>query len=225
MILMVWRMFVIAWGIRELGKNFNIAPNWYHPDKSGGLLPIGQTCLWMAGVVAIPGTYLGIWQALCSGSGIAVCNNILRLETRIFYFQQLLALVILAALVVFIWPLWTTHQVMVKKRTELHQKELKIIGQKINDISKRKLQIFAYNPSANQDEQKESDKSIVDESENLQLELEALQKAYTDLEKLPVWPFNKDTFLQLISTQGIPLLGLTGIGPKVIELLEILFKR
>ena len=225
LIFMVWRVFVIAWGIRKLGKDFNITPNWHHPDKSGGLLPIGRTCFWMAGVVAIPATYLGTWQILCSGPGIAVCNNILRLETRIFYFQQLLALVIIAALIIFIWPLWTTHQVMVRKRTELHRKELKIIGQKINDVSQQIIRVLNFDSSTNQDGTKVSDKSIVDESKNLHAELEALQKAYTDLEQLPVWPFNKDTVLQLISTQGIPLLGLTGIGTKIMELLEILFKR
>lgn len=55
--------------------------------------------------------------------------------------------------------------------------------------------------------------------------LDALQKIYLDLANLPVWPFNKDTVIQIISTQGIPLLGLTGIGSNVLDFFSILFKQ
>jgi len=64
----------------------------------------------------------------------------------------------------------------------------------------------------------------LEENATLQKELDALQKIYLDLEQLPVWPFNKNTLVQLITAQGIPLLGLTGIGSKTLDFINIFIK-
>ncbi len=222
LVLMVWRVFVIAWGIQKLGSSFDLRPNWYHPDKSGGLLPVGITCFWIAAVLGIPGIYLGAWQIICLESGTLLCNNIPRLATRMLYFQEYLFFIIVASLISFIWPLWTIHKVMVKKRATLHHGELNTIGQKINEISQqlilntRRISIPAQVNAA--DEAKDK----IEESGKLQEKLGILQKIYLDLEQLPVWPFNKNIVLQVISTQGIPILGLTGIGSKILEFLRLL---
>ena len=220
MILIVWRIFVLAWGIRNLGSKFDMEPNWHHPDKSGGLLPIGTVSLGIASIIAIPAIYIGTWQILCAGQGMDVCGNILRLESRMAYFQELLIVLFVASLISFVWPLWTTHNVMIKKRDRLQQDELRVIGQKINDISQRIID------NANMiTEKKQKGQQALEENDLLQKKLDALQKIYLDLENLPVWPFNKDTVIQIISTQGIPLLGLTGIGSKTLDFINILFKQ
>lgn len=219
MTLVAWRVFVAAWGIRSLGSGFDLTPNWHHPDKSGGLLPIGITGFWIAGILAVPAIYLGTWQILCAGTGVAVCGNILRLESRMLHFQELLLVVIAASLVSFVWPLWTIHRVMVKKRDDLHRGELQAVGQKIHEVSRQIIE----NASLISDRDGDGQKAL-EENAILQKKLDALQKTYSDLEHLPVWPFNKETVIQLISTQGIPLLGLTGIGSKVVDILKIFFK-
>jgi len=127
----------MAWGIRKIGSEFDLIPNWHHPDKSGGFLPIGTTSFWIASILAVPAIYLGTWQILCTGQGISVCTNILRLESRMLYFRELLLVLLIASLISFVWPLWTTHRVMVKKRNKLQQDELRVIGQKINDVSQQ----------------------------------------------------------------------------------------
>ena len=218
-ILVVWRVFILAWGIRNLGATFDMTPNWHHPDKSGGLLPIGEASFWIASILAGPAIYLGTWQILCAGQGIEVCSHILRLESRLSYFQELLLVVFIASLISFVLPLWTTHHVMVTKRNKLQQDELRVIGQKINNVSHQIIENANRISYEKQEGQKALDENVI-----LQKKLDALQRIYVDLEKLPVWPFNKDTIIQLISTQGIPLLGLTGIGSKTLEFLKIIFK-
>jgi len=219
MILMAWRVFVAAWGIRKLGSEFDITPNWHHPDKSGGLLPVGTTSFWIASILAIPAIYLGTWQILCSGDGIEVCGNILRLDSRILYFRELSFVVVIASLISFVWPLWSVHQIMLKKRGKLQREELTVIGHKINEVSAQIIE----NVDKISDKSQQGQKAL-DENITLQKKLDALKKTYIDLEQLPVWPFNKDTIIQLISTQGIPLLGLTGIGSKALDFLKIIFR-
>jgi len=109
---------------------------------------------------------------------------------------------------------------MVKKRDKLQHDELRAIGQKINEVSRQIIDNVNRVSEKDLEGQKALDENIL-----LQKKLDALQKAYLDLEQLPVWPFNKNTILQLISTQGIPLLGLTGIGSKILDFLKILFKQ
>ena len=217
--LVVWRIFIVAWGIRKLATKFDMLPNWYHPDKSGGLLPIGTTSVWIASILAVPAIYLGTWQILCAGQGIEVCSHILRIESRMLYFKELLLVVFVIFLISFVWPLWTTHQVMVRKREKVQHYELMMVEQKINKISQQIIENADKICQRDHDGQK-----ALDENMMLQKKLDALQKTYLDLQHLPVWPFNKATILQLISTQGIPLLGLTGTGSKTIDLLKILFK-
>ena len=219
MIMVVWRIFVLAWGIRKLGSKFDMTPNWHHPDKSGGLLPIGTVTLGIASTIAVPAIYIGTWQILCSGQGVEVCGNILRLESRMAYFQELLFVLFIVSLVSFVGPLWTTHTVMIKKQDQL-QDELRMIGKKINDISQKIID----NVNRITENKKDSQQAL-DENDLLQKKLDALQKIYLDLDNLPVWPFNKDTVIQIISTQGIPLLGLTGIGSNVLDFFSILFKQ
>lgn len=218
-ILVTWRVFILAWGIRKLGTKFDMTPNWHHPDKGGGLLPIGETCFWIASILAAPAIYLGTWQILCAGQGVEVCNNILRLESRLSYFQGLLFVVFVASLISFVWPLWTTHQIMARKREKILQEDARVIGQKINTISQQIIE----NANKISDNKQEGQKAL-DENAVLQKKLDALQKIYLDLENLPVWPFNRDTVIQLISTQGISLLGLTGVGSKTLDFLRLLFR-
>ena len=63
-------------------------------------------------------------------------------------------------------------------------------------------------------------KNILEENELLNEKLILLQKTYDELDKMPVWPFNKNTVLKLATSQSIPLLGLTGIGAEIINFLN-----
>jgi hypothetical protein len=218
MALVIWRILITAWTIRELGSKFDLKPNWHHPDKSGGLLPIGTTSFWIASIFAVPAIYIGAWLILCGDQRIEVCSHMIRLNSRLLFFKELLLVIFVASLISFVWPLWATHQVMVKKRDQVQHDELIVVGQKINEVSQQIIENVDKIPQRNQSGQKALDENLI-----LQKKLDALQKTYLDLERLPVWPFNKDTILQLISTQGIPLLGLTGIGSKTLDLLQIVF--
>ncbi len=218
---LVWRLLIIAWLIRQLGTLFDLNLLLDHPDKSGGLSPIGTLCFWIAAVTAVPATYLGTWLLVCTGSG-NFCGDFIRIGLRLNTSQQNLLLVFLVSLLSFIWPLWSTHKVMEKKKAGLRLGQLSLIGQKIDLISKQLAENAERISVQNLDEDKQG---ILEQSEELQKRRKFLHQTYQNLEQYSVWPFNKSTVLQLISTQGIPLLSLTGIGEMIINVLRILLSN
>ena len=56
--LMAWRMAVVTYMIREIGKRFELSIQFGNPDKCGGLESLGNLCLWNSLVMSIPGLYI-----------------------------------------------------------------------------------------------------------------------------------------------------------------------
>lgn len=212
---LIWRMVVVAWGISRLGRQFELNIIWNHPDRSGGLLPVGSICFWLAGIIAIPATYLGGWLILCQGNS-PICGRAFGIELLIVVFEQVLFLVIILSLVSFVWPLWSTHQAMQREKQNIEQTELSAISQNINLISKTLVANAEKITRLND----EDTQKLLAENEVLENKLRVLQDTYSTLNKLPIWPFDKNTVLKVASSQGIPLLGLTGIGADILDLLN-----
>ena len=219
--LLVWRLLAIAWSIRQMGMLFEMNLLLDHPDKSGGLSPIGTLCFWLAAVSAAPATYLGAWLILCTDAS-GSCHDLIRIGTRLMSSQQNLLLVFLLSCLSFIWPLWSTHKVMEKKKESLRLGQLSLIGRKIDLISK---QLAENAEKISVQNLAEESQNLLKQSEELQKSREFLHQTYEHLAQYSVWPFNKGMVLRFISTQGIPLLSLTGAGELIVGALKILFAQ
>ncbi|MCX6677530.1 MAG: hypothetical protein NTU95_06250 [Methanothrix sp.] len=51
---------------------------------------------------------------------------------------------------------------------------------------------------------------------------EKLQNIYEDSSKMPVWPINYQILLKFLTTQAVPLLGLTGLGGPILDTIKSL---
>jgi len=199
--LFAWRMIVIAWEIRSLGQDFDLHVQVEHPDKSGGLRPLGDLCFSNALVIMVPGFWLAAWIVVISYldlTAYAIWPS---------YFKRLLVVIFFLALVAFFQPLNSIHKAMVKKRVEI-QKRLDELSRKMDELAKSLLE------SADSLEPQEGQKKLD--------ELKFMRQIYENNSKIPVWPFDRSVFIKFVTSQAVPLLSLTGVWPSVLRALESL---
>jgi hypothetical protein len=196
--LIAWRMLVTGRYIGELKRRFDINPKMGHPDRCGGLEPMGNLALLNALIISIWGLFLGGWIILAS-----------RTEYGSFYeplYSVLLIIPILMAILSFILPLWGTHVVMISKKAALKQ-QLNQLSIKIDLLSRKRLEATCGLRECE-----------TDTSEDLE-NLKALHKEYSSF---PTWPFNYRILLALITSQAVPFLGLTGLGAPILNIISSL---
>jgi HrpA-like RNA helicase len=58
------------------------------------------------------------------------------------------------------------------------------------------------------------------EASNLEMELSRLEKVYEDNQNYPVWPFNYNLLKAFAASQAVPLLGLTGLGAPILNVIR-----
>ena len=122
-------------------------------------------------------------------------------------YAQLLWVLVPFTILGFILPLWNTHRVMVDKRREM----LVRLDGYIKNITDE------WNAAM----EKIGNLSVAEGNEKLG-RLEFAHQIYRRQKSVPVWPINLNIFLKFASTQVVPLLGLTGLGPGIIKILSIL---
>ncbi len=168
--LMAWRMVITSIYVWKLGKEFYLEPQIGHPDRSGGLSPLGNLCLWNAFIITIPTIYLGGWVLLrfFTEEGSPLSEESV---TYTLLYLCLLLILVLFALVTFFLPLWKVHLIMEEWRNR-KQARLDHLEYSINQLESRLLN--------------EAEKLDQKEFESLQKELEIMQQVYIRNEKLPV---------------------------------------
>jgi len=190
--LMAWRMVITSIYIWKLGNEFRLEPQLGHPDRSGGLSPLGNLCLWNALIITIPAIHLGGWSIL---------RIFTEKESSFFEISEeyaplylwLLSILVVFAVVSFFLPLLKVHWIMEKWR-DRKQTRLDQIEHSINQLESRLLN--------------EAEKLDEKEFERIQKELEMLQQVYARNKKLPVWPFNMGIMIKFLVSQTIPVLGI-----------------
>jgi len=105
---------------------------------------------------------------------------------------------------------------MEKEKRKIEQAGLSTISQNIDLISKTLVANAEKITQLNEEETQR----LLAENEVLENKLTVLQDTYAELNRLPVWPFGRNTILKVASSQGIPLLGLTGIGADLLNILN-----
>lgn len=196
--LIAWRMLITGLQVYRVDKKFNLVPRLNDPDQCGGLNPLGRLCLYNAKIVGIWGALLGIWIIL--GTSYQIYDNYLPL-----YYNQMPILLLIAVASFFI-PLWGVHCAMSKKKVDLDEK-LDQIAQNINELSQKRLNW------ALKGEQ---------EPDSVAKDIEKMKKVYAENINYPVWPFNYSLILSFVTSQAIPLLGLTGLGAPILNIMRSL---
>lgn len=189
--LMAWRAVIASIYVWKLGTEFHLEPLLGHADRSGGLSPLGNLCLWNAFIITIPEIHLGGWILL---SFFAEKDSSFFEISRAYapLYLLLLFVFMVFALVTFFLPLWTVHRVMLewsnRKLAQLDQLE-----HCIHHLESRLLN--------------EAEKLDQKEFERIQKEVGMMQQIYERNKNLPVWPFNMTIKLKLLVSQIIPYMG------------------
>ena len=197
--LLTWRMIITATQVFKLGRTFELQLQLGHPDRCGGLSPLGNLCLWNALILTVAGIHLGGW--LIVAPNLSEPYRDLASTYHDLYLGLLVVPVGFAA-VSFFWPMQSVHQEMLADRVRL-QRQLDQIGRRINELSRRKLE--------------EADTPGLHDTEELDKEIKAKQQTYLENQHLPVWPIDTRILAKFATSQTVPLLGLTGLGAPLLD--------
>jgi len=197
--LMVWRMVITGVQIWQLGKKFDLTPQLGNPDACGGLEPLGNLCLWNALIVTIPAVFLGGW--------IILGPSFPQYQWTLPLFSKLLLVPMIAAVIGFFLPLGSVHQTMVAKRAVV-QRQLDQLSQSINRLAREMLD--------------RADELEPEEGEKMAKKLELMQQIHQQHQHYPVWPFNLGILIKFMTSQAVPLLGLTGLGEPIVDVIKAL---
>lgn len=196
--LMVWRMIVIGIQVWKLPQRFDLIIQVGHPDKCGGLEPLGNLCLWNALIIATAGLFLGGW--------IAIGPSTPYRDYAAFYepiFRPLLAMPITLSFVSFLLPLWGTHLLMAAKKSEIEY-QLDELAQSIYRQDRELLN--------------SADKLDPAEGENRLKKLELMRQIYSQNQRIPTWPINIAILSKFLASQAISILSFVGVAEPIASL-------
>lgn len=200
--ILIWRTGVIVVFISKLGRQFKIMMQPNHPDRCGGLRPLGNLCLTVALLLIVPAIFLSVWGF--ATTFFEVGGEIYTLLWSGLFRQWLAGLSVLA-LFAFLQPLYSVHLQMQKRRREI-QAELDELTQRIDELSKElRTQAYALDPKQGE--------------EKLET-LAFMKKVYQENSHIPTWPVDWQTLLKFSSAQVVPILGLIGTSEPVIVLVK-----
>jgi hypothetical protein len=148
--------------------------------------------LWNALILTIPAVYLGGWIILGPETAYG---------RFVPLFTQLLLVPVAIAVSGFTLPLWGVHREMVRRRAAVRRR-LDQLSQSINHLAREMLD--------------RADDLPPDEGEKMSRKLELMRQIYQQNEQYPVWPFNVGIMVRFISSQAVPILGLTGLGKDIV---------
>ena len=193
-----WMVLWTAIYLRQLTNHFDLQVIPSHPDKCGGLKPLGDICLQTAMMVIIGTLVAGYWGIAARWlSQTELSNPVLKAIVRLP--QQritgtLLTIATVGGLIggtwAFFYPLLGIHDDMKKQKTEFARK----LGATATKL-KRELETAL---------EKQEVKAIDEAWTNL----EKLQNAYAVLQNYPQWPVNRSIFLRFVTPQLFSVLAL-----------------
>lgn len=133
--LMAWRMVTIGWKISRLARIYRINLLVIHPDRCGGLAPIGNLCLLNALIIAVAGIHIGAWSLLEPG----------------YRFGGLIVVPLGLSIFAFFIPMITVHTAMEKDKRAI-QIQLDELSHRIHHEDRRLLEAGDYIPPARGEE-------------------------------------------------------------------------
>lgn len=200
--LLTWRFGVIAFFVARLGEQFELKVQPRHPDRSGGLKPLGDLCLTNAFLILVPVFLLSGWVVAGTRTGMEVYGLLWA-----GLFRKWLVVLSIAAAFLFFRPLYRIHQQMEKQRWGI-QRELDELSGKIEEIL-LKLRT-------------EADTLAPKEGAQRLEELKFMEQVYQESSQVPTWPFDWNIILKFVAAEAVPILSLTGATGPLIKVVESL---
>jgi hypothetical protein len=206
----LWRLLAVGYMVMRLAREFELVVQPAHPDKSGGLQPLGDLCFANARVLLGPVVFIaGMLIALQSPellTAYPTLNEQAAPYAPLFQrgiIQGVLLLLLLAELVAFFLPLYDIHQDMLLQRQRHHQR-LDALTRRMSAINQELLELPQGLEAG--EAQKRLD------------QLKWMRQVYEENRRCPTWPFDRDIALKLTTSQVVPLLSLTGLGKPLLDL-------
>lgn len=197
--LFAWRYMVIAWMIGRLANDFKVTMQAQHPDRCGGLEPLGNLCLWNALILVIPAIILALWL------GVATLPAYAFFELWSPLFRQYLMLLTVLSIFFFFYPLGKIHRRMVEERGRLME-ELDALTARADAILGRLRNEVDTLPAEQSDEYLER--------------LATFRKVFEENAEIPAWPFDWRIALKFSVAQVVPLLSLFGLGQPLVNVIQ-----
>lgn len=211
---MIFRMCATAASIYRTPAFFDFHIQLSHPDRCGGFKAIGDLCLRMVYVLVAPALFVSFWLIVSRHVTLTpewqqllppyVLSAGFRTPVK-----ALLVLLAVSGVVIFFWPMYTLHCLMLAERAEL-QKTLDAITRHIHHLDGRTL--------------KEPATLGAEARKKLLEEIDSLNEVYLRASKAPAWPVDRDLALKFASTQVIPVVSLLGLGGPIGQLIGIMTK-
>jgi hypothetical protein len=200
--LLAWRMAVTGYQVSKLGRQFDLRVQLGHPDRCGGLSPLGMVCFWNTLIISVAGIHLGGW--LIVAPNLSEPYQELAATYHDLYIGLLIVPLVLAV-VSFFLPLRSTHEEMLAERERL-QRRLDQISSRMDQLSRQMLD--------------RADDMEPQALEAMAKQIKSMRDTYTENQHLPVWPFDTRLLMKFATTQTVPLLGLTGLGAPMLEVIS-----
>lgn len=208
----LWKCFVTGYFVHKFSTIFDISVLPSHPDKAGGLKPLGDLIFSLALILIVASLALSI--ITIAGP---INESIYKLLVSIysptyeviapFYLYSTvwgakvsLGIVLILSIVSFLLPLTSTHRRMRNEKIALLS-SLTAIGNKIAELEKQSKKINLDYKLRNE----------------IFEEINSLSKIYDRAYKTPIWPFDRDILLKFFTPQVISLLSLLGVIQPVID--------
>jgi hypothetical protein len=233
--LIAWRLLVIAWEVWHLGADFDLRLQWQHPDKSGGLGPVGDLCFSIAAVWAVVAIYPTAWLLLlrygkvkdktvfelakftahpAGASGRQVLTHLQG------YTLGVLALTLAFAILTFFVPLYFVHRAMVRHRSEAFE-HLDSLGHVIHARALVLETIAERNPEeapapAPLTGDPPTPAPAPDARSQAKDEVALLRDVYVTNAAIPAWPFDVKLLAKFFAATVVPLTGVTVWLPTLI---------
>lgn len=234
--LLAWRLLVIAWQVAFIGSAFGFNLQVRHPDRSGGLNPLGDLCSMIGLVLAVPALYLSGWIVILGDVAgvlrragapapeyaIGVRLLVEHVAGYADFFPYLLMVIVIFAIVAFVLPVMTVHRQMLRHGAP-DRRRIDAVSQRIEEACETLQGMIAAAPAgpprAGPDPEEprppNGDPPVTTTPGTAALETGVL-KDYTDwistLERfagdctVPEWPFNRQVALKFAVPQIVPLL-------------------
>lgn len=186
-----WVIAVTAAFIKKLPARFEFKLNPGHPDKCGGLEPVGEFCLLLVTPILIAILYLSLFGIVTRAVDTPAMRYMAPAHDIVVVLDNvaLFALAIPLAAFVFFNTLWSFHKMMLRKRRE-YEDEYSLLVRECLDGMKSAIE-----------------RDDVDAAKVSSEKLDVVSKMHPDNIGFPVWPFNRQILVRFITPQALSILG------------------
>jgi hypothetical protein len=173
----VWSIYVTGIYISRINSTFKLNLQPSHPDRCGGLKPLGSLCFNMAIPILFMGTFLTLWGTI---TAIKFPNYPQQMYTA---YLGTFVVVFPLAIIAFIAPLWNIHVEMVRQKT-LYQDRFS------DRVVNLEMRIRSH-----------LDNKELSQAEAALQELKILNELHPDKINYPAWPFERGILFKFWSPQ------------------------